>query len=130
MQAARELQVSERQVRRLLGKLKDQGDRGLIHGLRGRVSNRKVSEADREKAVRILSQQEYRDFGPTLAGEYLRKRHGVKIGREALRQIIRSGVRPEASVRVTLMFLRGWRDAAYATAKSENTLKVTLESIH
>ena len=43
---------------------------------------------------------------------------------------LRSGVRPEASVRVTLMFLRGWRDAAYATAKSENTLKVTLESIH
>ena len=41
-QAAGELQVSERQVRRLLGKLKDQGDRGLIHGLRGRVSNRKV----------------------------------------------------------------------------------------
>ena len=87
-QAAGELQVSERQVRRLLGKLKDQGDRGLIHGLRGRSSNRKVSESDREKAVRILSQQEYRDFGPTLAGEYLRKKHGVKIGREALRQIM------------------------------------------
>ena len=31
-QAAGELQVSKRQVRRLLGKLKDQGDRGLIHG--------------------------------------------------------------------------------------------------
>jgi transposase len=88
VQAADELQVSERQVRRLLGKLKDQGDRGVIHGLRGRASNRKVSEAQREKAVRILSQQEYRDFGPTLAGEYLRKKHGMKIGREALRQIM------------------------------------------
>jgi transposase len=88
VQAAGELQVSERQVRRLLGKLKGHGDRGVIHGLRGRASNRKVSEADREKAVRILSQQEYRDFGPTLASEYLRKKHGVKIGREALRQIM------------------------------------------
>jgi hypothetical protein len=75
-------------VRRLLGKLKDEGDRSVIHGLRGRASKRKVSEAKREKAVRILSQQEYRDFGPTLAGEYLRKKHGVTIGREALRQIM------------------------------------------
>ena len=39
VQAAGELQVSERQVRRLLGKVKDQGDRGVIHGLRGRASN-------------------------------------------------------------------------------------------
>jgi transposase len=88
VQAAGELGVSERQVRRLLGKVKEQGDRGVIHGLRGRVSKRKVSESEREKAVRILSQQEYRDFGPTLAGEYLAKKHGVKIGREALRQIM------------------------------------------
>jgi transposase len=88
VQAAGELQVSERQVRRLLGKLNEQGDRGVIHGLRGRASNRKVNEAEREKAVRVLSQQEYRDFGPTLASEYLRKKHGVKIGREALRQIM------------------------------------------
>jgi transposase len=88
VQAAGELGVSERQVRRLLGKVREQGDRGVIHGLRGRASKRKVSEEDREKAVRILSQQEYRDFGPTLAGEYLRKKHGVKIGREALRQIM------------------------------------------
>jgi len=52
------LRVSERQVRRLLGKLKDQGDHGVIHGLSGRASNRKMSEADREQAVRILSQLE------------------------------------------------------------------------
>jgi predicted transcriptional regulator of viral defense system len=41
-QAAGEPQVSERQVRRLLGKLKDQGDRGLIHGLRGQGGRRSV----------------------------------------------------------------------------------------
>jgi len=38
--------------------------------------------------VRILSQEVYRGFGPTLASEYLRDKHQVKIGREALRQIM------------------------------------------
>lgn len=38
--------------------------------------------------MRVLSQEMYRDFGPTLASEYLSKKHGVKVGREALRQIM------------------------------------------
>jgi transposase len=87
-QAAKELEISVRQVRRLLGKLRAQGDAAVIHGLRGRPSNRRVSEETRQKIVRVLSQEVYRDFGPTLAAEYLSKKHGVKIGREALRQIM------------------------------------------
>ena len=87
-QAAKELNLSTRQVRRLLRGLKEKGDKVVIHGLRGRPSPRKIGQADREKIVRILSQEEYRDFKPTLASEYLGKRHGVQIGREALRQIM------------------------------------------
>ena len=87
-QAAEELEVSERHVRRLLGKLKEQGDRAVIHGLKGRPSDRKVSEADRAKAVTVLSQEVYRGFGPTLASEYLAKTHKLRIGREALRLIM------------------------------------------
>ena len=87
-QAARELDLSSRQVRRLLHGLKEEGDKVVIHGLRGRSSNRKTSQTDREKIIRILSQELYRGFGPTLASEYLAKKHGVKIGREALRQIM------------------------------------------
>src|ERR1035441_6453836 len=63
-QAASELDVSERQVRRLLIRLKEVGDRAVVHGLRGRPSNRRLSEKTREKAVRILSQDMYRGFGP------------------------------------------------------------------
>lgn len=88
-QAAAELQMSERQVRRLLVRLKEVGDRAVVHGLRQRPSNRRLSEEVREKAVRILSQEVYRGFGPTLAGEYLAQKHKVAIGREALRQIMR-----------------------------------------
>ena len=87
-QAAQELGITPRQVRRLLRGLKEKGDRAVLHGLRGRPSKRKIGVADREKMVRILSQEVYRGFGPTLASEYLRDKHAVKIGREALRQIM------------------------------------------
>jgi hypothetical protein len=56
-QAAKELERSERHVRRLLAGLRESGDKSVIHGLRGRESNRRLSAETREKAVRILSQQ-------------------------------------------------------------------------
>lgn len=40
------------------------------------------------RIVETLSAEVYRGFGPTLAGEYLRKKHGIPIGREALRQLM------------------------------------------
>jgi transposase len=89
-QAAKELGLSARQVKRLLRDLRLEGDKAVIHGLRDRRSNRKTSAAQREEIVRILSQQVYRGFGPTLASEYLAKKHKVTIGREALRQIMMS----------------------------------------
>jgi len=87
-EAAAEVGVTERHIRRLLVKLREVGDRAVVHGLRGRPPNRRTSEKLREKAVRILSQEVYRGFGPTLASEYLANQHGVKIGREALRQLM------------------------------------------
>jgi transposase len=87
-QAAEELQITERQVRRLLARLREVGDRAVIHGLRGRQSNRKLNEDVRSRAVTVLSQEVYRGFGPTLASEYLAKKHKLAIGREALRQLM------------------------------------------
>ena len=87
-QAAVELELTERHVRRLLVGLKERGDRAVVHGLRQRPSNRRLREETREKAVRILSEEVYRGFGPTLAGEYLAKKHKITIGREALRKLM------------------------------------------
>src|SRR3982751_3852267 len=97
-QAAQELGLSVRQVKRLLRGLRLEGDKAVIHGLRDRPSNRKTSAAQREEIVRILSQQVYRGFGPTLASEYLAKKHQVTIGREALRQIGRASCRGRVEV--------------------------------
>ena len=87
-QAGEELGVTERHVRRMLVRLKKAGDRSMVHQLRGRPSNRKLSPELREQAMRILSQEVYHGFGPTLASEYLAKKHKLRIGREALRQLM------------------------------------------
>src|SRR3954471_607692 len=84
-QAAAEIGVSERQVRRMLRKLKERGDKAVIHAARGRTSNRKLAEEQREKAIQILSQEVYRGFGPTLAAEYLAEKHKLEVSRETLR---------------------------------------------
>ena len=81
--------MSERQVRRMLVRLKEVGDRAVVHGLRQRPSNLRLDEKTRESTVRILSQEVYRGFGPTLASEYLARKHNITIGREALRQLMR-----------------------------------------
>jgi hypothetical protein len=75
-------------VRRLLKRVKAEGDQAVIHGLRGRASNRKLSEAVRQKVLAVLSQPEWRDFGPTLASYHLAKDYQIRVGREALRQMM------------------------------------------
>ena len=84
-QAAERMAVSERWVRWLLRKMKREGDGVVVHGLRGRASNRKMSEKVRRRAVDLIRSQ-YRDFGPTLASEYLKQEHGVGVGKETVRK--------------------------------------------
>jgi transposase len=85
-QAAEELGISVRQVKRLLRALKRRGDKAVVHGLRGQRSNRKIDENTEQEAVRILSAPVYQGFGPTLACEYLRKKHGIAVSKETVRQ--------------------------------------------
>jgi transposase len=84
-QAAAELEISERQVRRLLAKLRGVGDKAILHGLRGR-SNRQIGEEQQEKAVEILKGDLYQGFGPTLASEYLAKKHDIQVSEETVRK--------------------------------------------
>src|SRR5215467_7049473 len=85
-QTAEELGITERHVRRLLGSLKRRGDKVVVHALRGLPSNRKLSADIEQKAIDVLSRPAYRGFGPTLAAEYLDKKHGIQVSWETLRQ--------------------------------------------
>lgn len=85
-QAAEELELSVRQVKRLVYALKKGGDKTVIHGLRGKPSNRRIEETVEKAALKILSADVYKGFGPTLAAEYLRKKHGIEASKETVRQ--------------------------------------------
>src|SRR5438477_10170475 len=63
-QAAEKMGVTGRWVRKLLAKMKESGDAAVVHGLRGRRSNRRIEEEMREKALGIFGQPEWHDFGP------------------------------------------------------------------
>jgi|ERR1700677_1380017 DNA-binding Lrp family transcriptional regulator len=84
-EAAEEIGQSERHVRRLLKRLKGKGDSTLVHGLLGRRSNRRLDQKIKEQALEILRREVYRGFGPTLAAEYLDRKHDIHAGRETVR---------------------------------------------
>lgn len=83
--AAQRLGLSIRQVKRLVRAYREGGTKGLISKRRGRPSNRRIGDAERE---RVLAQvrSRYADFGPTLAAEYLREEHGFTRSVETLRR--------------------------------------------
>jgi predicted transcriptional regulator of viral defense system len=61
--AAEEIGVTERQVRRLLRKLRRKGDRAVIHELCGQAANRKLPAAMEQRAITILSDRCTGDSG-------------------------------------------------------------------
>lgn len=84
-EAGRLLSLSERQIRRIQRSMEADGDGAVIHGLRGRPSNRRLEEATKRSALDLYRRQ-YGDFGPTLAAEKLAKRDGVVVKARTLRQ--------------------------------------------
>ncbi len=84
-QAAVKMGVSERWVRKLLLRMKTDGDAVVVHGLRGRSSNRRIDPQTQARAVELLKQPEWYDFGPTFASQQLAKRHDIDVSKETVR---------------------------------------------
>jgi hypothetical protein len=82
--AAQRLKRTDRQVRRMLIRMREHGDGGIVHRLRGRPSNRKLAAAWEQKILARVGQR-YADFGPTLAAEQLAQ-EGLLVSRETLRK--------------------------------------------
>ena len=79
------LMLSERQVRRIEGRVKEEGERGVVHRLRGRESVRKIDKRKQEQVIRAY-RKKYLGFGPTLAGEKLKEIDGIEVSKETLRK--------------------------------------------
>jgi hypothetical protein len=85
-EAAAELDVSERHVRRMLQGLRSKGDKSVIHGLKGKASNRRLKAPTRKRAMEILNDPRCHDFGPTYARDHLAKKHRIKVSKETIRR--------------------------------------------
>jgi transposase len=84
-QAAAKMGVSDRWVRKLLVRMKTDGDAVVVHGLRGRSSNRRIDEQTQARVVELLRQPEWHDFGPTFASQQLAKGHDIDVSKETVR---------------------------------------------
>jgi transposase len=100
-EAAQKMGVSDRWVRKLLNRMTKQGDAVVVHGLRGRPSNRKLPAETQRQAVKLLKQPDWHDFGPTFASQQLAKRHGIEVSDETLRKwMIEAGLWQSKSQRL------------------------------
>lgn len=84
-EAAEFLRISERQIRRIAKRFKEEGAAGIPHKLRGLESVRGYS-AELKARVKVIYQAKYKGFGPTLAAEKLKEVEGIEISKETLRQ--------------------------------------------
>src|SRR6202158_3259960 len=84
VEAARRLKVTDRHVRRMLVRIGERGDVGIVHRLRGRPSNRKLADPWKQKILARVRHR-YADFGPTLATEHLAQ-DGLRVSHETLRK--------------------------------------------
>lgn len=83
--AADLLNLSQRQVQRLVREVQDNGAMAVRHKLRGRPSNNRISDLKRDYILSLV-RSDYPDFGPTLAAEALAERHTIRVSSETLRK--------------------------------------------
>ena len=73
-----------RQIRRLVARVRKEGDTGIIHKSRGRPSNRALPVSLKDKVLKLY-RKKCPDFGPTFANEKLFEIDKIKIGDQTLR---------------------------------------------
>jgi hypothetical protein len=86
-EAAKLLNLSIRQVKRIKQKVKKKGVEGVIHGNRGKTSHNKTDPKIIKKAKKLLHEI-YSDFNPLLAQEHLRDDNQIELSSETVRNMM------------------------------------------
>jgi Helix-turn-helix domain len=84
-EAARLMGLGRRQVLRLAKAYRQRGPAALVSKRRGKRSNRSYPIGLRAEVIGLIRER-YSDFGPTFAAEKLSELHGIRLGRETVRQ--------------------------------------------
>lgn len=82
--AASQLDLTERQVQRLMNRFRESGATGLTNTRRGMPGTHRLDVALRHRILTLL-RENYVGFGPTFAAEKLQERHGISVSVETLR---------------------------------------------
>ena len=83
-EASEAIGISDRQVRRIVKRVRKEGERGIIHGLRGQEGSHRIKAEEKQKIVGLY-RRKYEGFGPLLASEKLLEREKIKVCDETLR---------------------------------------------
>lgn len=83
-QAGKILKLSIRQVQRLKRKVKEAGEKALVHGLKNQAGNHQISVEQRGKVLDLI-REKYIDFKPSFAAEKLEEKHNILVNPETLR---------------------------------------------
>ncbi len=87
VKAAEVLGITDRHIRRLVKRVREEGARGIVHRSRGRASPHRMLKEVEERIAWVV-EEKYMGFGPTLASEKLLERDGIQISKEKLRRIM------------------------------------------
>ena len=86
-EASKLLKLCLRQVKRMKAAVISLGLKGIVHGNRGKPSNRKIDDAVTTKAIGLLH-SDYHDFNPLLAQEKLSELDSITLSKETVRQLM------------------------------------------
>ena len=74
-EAAETLELSDRQIRRIVKRVRKEGETGVIHRWRGKTGRHRIYEKEKQKIIETY-RRVYAGFGPTLASEKMEEREG------------------------------------------------------
>ena len=112
-EAARALNLSSRQIKRIKKKVKEFGSLGVLQGNKGRKPPHAFSEEKRLEIIKLVKNR-YFDFNFSHLSEILPEQEGIIISRETLRKWLRPlgfGKRhklPRHRKKETVLLRKGW----------------------
>ena len=109
-EAAARLGRTVRQTQRIKRSVEKNGEKGIIHGNRGRTTKHAASSQTIKTIVAFLNKRDHRDFGPTFAMEQLAKQKHIVLSRETVRTVMRTNNLWESKKRTGPALHREWRE--------------------
>lgn len=77
-QAAKQLHLSIRQIQRVKAAIRKKGIASVVHGLKGKLSNHRISEDIKKSSIAVIKEK-YADFKPSFATEKLSENHNIAV---------------------------------------------------